>query len=227
MMVLAQACRLSPELAVRFAALCHDFGKGLTPPEFWPSHHGHGQKGLPLIRDFCERFRVPNECRDLALLVSDLHTHIHIAFELKPATLLKVFDKADAWRRPERFAQLLDACRADFHGRTGFEERVYAEPDYVAQALAAAQAVPVKEIVAAGFKGRLFASSWPSGGSTQSAGCATSGPSSRIDEVWRRGMVNKARVNDPGFFIAAPALRAAIHLGRSVPARGRRSRPDS
>ncbi|MGL5225632.1 MAG: multifunctional CCA addition/repair protein, partial [Aeromonas sp.] len=63
------------------------------------------------------------------------------------------FDKADAWRRPERFAQLLETCRADFHGRTGFEERVYAEPDYVAEALAAAQAVPVKEIVAAGFKG--------------------------------------------------------------------------
>ncbi|HDZ8836506.1 TPA: multifunctional CCA addition/repair protein [Aeromonas veronii] len=153
LMVLEQACRISPELTVRFAALCHDLGKGVTPKEFWPSHHGHGQKGLPLIRALCERFRVPNECRDLALLVSDLHTHIHIAFELKPATLLKVFDKADAWRRPERFAQLLDACRADFHGRTGFEERVYAEPDYVAEALAAAQAVPVKEIVAAGFKG--------------------------------------------------------------------------
>ncbi|MGL6151156.1 MAG: multifunctional CCA addition/repair protein, partial [Aeromonas sobria] len=115
--------------------------------------HGHGQKGLPLIRALCERFRVPNECRDLALLVSDLHTQLHIAFELKPATLLKVFDKADAWRRPERFAQLLDTCRADFHGRTSFEERVYAEPDYVAEALAAAQAVPVREIVAAGFKG--------------------------------------------------------------------------
>lgn len=153
LMVLEQACRISPELTVRFAALCHDLGKGVTPKEFWPSHHGHGQKGLPLIRALCERFRVPNECRDLALLVSDLHTHIHIAFELKPATLLKVFDKADAWRRPERFAQLLDACRADFHGRTGFEERVYAEPDYVAEALAAAQAVPVKEIVAAGYKG--------------------------------------------------------------------------
>ncbi len=108
---------------------------------------------MPLIRDFCERFRVPNDSRDLALLVSDLHTHIHIAFDLKPPTLLKVFDKADAWRRPERFAQLLDACRADFHGRTGFEEKVYSQPDYVAQALAAAQAVPVKEIVAAGFKG--------------------------------------------------------------------------
>jgi len=83
-------------------------------------------------------------------------THIHIAFELKPATLLKVFDKADAWRRPERFAQLLDACRADFHGRTGFEEKVYSQPDYVAEALEAAQAVPVKEIVAAGFKGEAI-----------------------------------------------------------------------
>lgn len=98
---------------------------------------------------------MPNDCRDLALLVSDLHTHIHIAFDLKPPTLLKVFDKTDAWRRPDRFAQLLDACRADFHGRTGFEEKVYSQPDYVAQALAAAQAVPVKEIVAAGFKGRI------------------------------------------------------------------------
>ncbi|MHA6999815.1 multifunctional CCA addition/repair protein [Aeromonas schubertii] len=153
MLVLDQACRLSPELPVRFAALCHDLGKGLTPPAFWPSHHGHGQKGLPLIRALCERLRVPNDCRDLALLVSDLHTHIHIAFDLKPATLLKVFDKADAWRRPERFAQLLDACRADFFGRTGFEEKVYSQPDYVAEALAAAATVPVKEIVAAGYQG--------------------------------------------------------------------------
>ncbi|ENY73189.1 multifunctional CCA protein [Aeromonas diversa CDC 2478-85] len=156
MLVLDQACRLSPALPVRFAALCHDLGKGLTPPAFWPSHHGHGQKGLPLIRALCERLRVPNDCRDLALLVSDLHTHIHIAFDLKPATLLKVFDKADAWRRPERFAQLLDACRADFFGRTGFEERVYSQPDYVAEALNAAAAVPVKEIVAAGYQGEAI-----------------------------------------------------------------------
>lgn len=156
MLVLDQACHLSPELPVRFAALCHDLGKGLTPPAFWPSHHGHGQKGLPLIRALCERLRVPNDCRDLALLVSDLHTHIHIAFDLKPATLLKVFDKADAWRRPERFAQLLDACRADFFGRTGFEEKVYSQPDYVAEALAAAATVPVKEIVAAGYQGETI-----------------------------------------------------------------------
>ncbi|MEW7866185.1 multifunctional CCA addition/repair protein [Aeromonas diversa] len=156
MLVLDQACRLSSALPVRFAALCHDLGKGLTPPAFWPSHHGHGQKGLPLIRALCERLRVPNDCRDLALLVSDLHTHIHIAFDLKPATLLKVFDKADAWRRPERFAQLLDACRADFFGRTGFEERVYSQPDYVAEALNAAAAVPVKEIVAAGYQGEAI-----------------------------------------------------------------------
>jgi tRNA nucleotidyltransferase (CCA-adding enzyme) len=153
MLTLEQACRLSPALTVRFAALVHDVGKGLTPKAFWPSHHGHGQKGLPLIRNLCERLRVPADCRDLALLVSDLHTHIHIAFELKPSTLLKVFDKADAWRRPERFAELLLACRADFHGRTGFEEKVYSQPDYVAEAHQAAAAVPVKEIVAAGFKG--------------------------------------------------------------------------
>jgi tRNA nucleotidyltransferase (CCA-adding enzyme) len=153
LLVVAQACQRSPDLAVRFAALCHDVGKGLTPPALWPSHHGHGNKGLVLIEALCERLTVPNECRDLALLVSEWHTDIHRAFELNPTTLLTLFDRADAWRRPARFAQLLMVCRADFHGRTGFEARVYAEPDYISAALQAAQAVPVQAIIAAGFTG--------------------------------------------------------------------------
>jgi tRNA nucleotidyltransferase (CCA-adding enzyme) len=153
LMAIEQAARISLALPVRFATLCHDFGKGLTPASLLPSHHGHGERGLPLISDFCARYRVPNECRDLALLVSEFHTIVHIATELRTVTLLRFFDSIDAWRRPYRLAQLLDCCRADFHGRKGFADRLYTEPDYIAEAFTMAQAVPVQPIIAAGFKG--------------------------------------------------------------------------
>lgn len=156
LMAIEQAARISPDGKVRFATLCHDFGKGLTPPEVLPSHHGHGERGIPLIRDFCQRLRVPNDYRDLALLVSEFHSIIHIALELRSSTLLRFFDRADAWRRPQRLQQLLDCCRADFHGRLGFADKEYPEPDYVAEAFAAAQAVPVAPIVDAGFTGEAI-----------------------------------------------------------------------
>lgn len=156
LMAIEQAAHLSGDLAVRFATVCHDFGKGLTPADILPSHHGHGERGLPLIRDFCQRFRVPNECRDLALLVSEFHSLIHIATELRTSTLLRLFDKIDAWRRPQRLAQLLDCCRADFRGRLGFAEREYPEPEYVAEAFAAASAVPIQPILAAGYRGEAI-----------------------------------------------------------------------
>ena len=155
-MAIEQAALLSDELPVRFATVCHDFGKGLTPANILPSHHGHGERGLPLIREFCNRFRVPNECRDLALLVSEFHSLIHIATELRTSTLLRLFDKIDAWRRPHRLAQLLDCCRADFRGRLGFAGREYPEPEYVAEAFAAASAVPIQPILAAGYQGEAI-----------------------------------------------------------------------
>ncbi|EKE70240.1 multifunctional CCA addition/repair protein [Gallaecimonas xiamenensis] len=153
LMVLEQAALLSSDIEVRFAALCHDFGKALTPPEKWPSHHGHGQSGLPLIKAFCERFRVPNGCRDLALLVSDLHCQVHTAFELKASTLVRLFDKLDAWRKPERVDKLALACIADYKGRTGFEQRPYPQADWLRSAFSAARQVDVKAIVAQGLKG--------------------------------------------------------------------------
>ncbi|ROQ28760.1 multifunctional CCA addition/repair protein [Gallaecimonas pentaromativorans] len=153
LLVLAQAAKLTTDIEVRFAALCHDFGKGLTPPEKWPSHHGHGQSGLPLIKSFCERFRVPNGCRDLALLVSDLHCQVHTAFELRAATLIRLFDKLDAWRKPERVEKLVLACIADIRGRTGFEQHPYPQADWVRRCFNAARTVDVKAIVAQGLKG--------------------------------------------------------------------------
>lgn len=141
LMVLAQAAALSPSPAVRFAALTHDLGKGMTPPEHWPQHRGHEELSVALILGLCERLRVPNECRDLAVLVARYHTHCHRALELRPRTVLKVLENADGLRRPQRFEQFLLACEADARGRTGMESRDYPQAAYLRSALAAASAV--------------------------------------------------------------------------------------
>lgn len=110
-------------------------------------------KGLPLIKQLCVRIKVPNEYKDLALLVSDQHQNIHNAFELRAETLLKILDKADAWRKPQRLAQLLLCCEADMKGRTGFEQQDYPQAGYVNAAYEAAKNVPVKAIIEAGYQG--------------------------------------------------------------------------
>lgn len=153
LMVLEQAATLSNDNAVRFAALVHDLGKALSPKEHLPKHHGHGQKGLPLIKTLCSRIKAPNEYRDLALLVSDQHQNIHNVTELRPETLIKIFDKADLWRKPHRLEQLLLACEADSKGRTGLENSTYPQAEYLRLAFESANSVAVKPIIEAGFKG--------------------------------------------------------------------------
>lgn len=146
MMVLEQAASLSEDLVVRFAALAHDFGKGTSPPEHWPSHRGHEERGVKLIRGFCERLRVPNDCRDLAIDVSRWHTHVHRAFEIRPDTALKVIDAVKGIQRPERFDQLLLACEADARGRTGFENSDYPQGDRMRAARAAAAGISAADV---------------------------------------------------------------------------------
>ena len=141
MMVLHQACALSPEAETRLAALLHDIGKGTTPPAEWPSHHGHEQRGAKLVDRLCDRLRIPNRFRELCRLVAEYHTHCHRAGELKPATLLRTLQKLDALRRPERLDQFLIACEADARGRTGFEQQPYPQADYFKAAQRAAAAV--------------------------------------------------------------------------------------
>lgn len=153
LMVLAQAALLTQDKSVRFAALVHDLGKALSPKEHLPKHHGHGQKGLPLIKALCTRLRVPNEMRDLALLVSDQHQNIHQAFELRSETIIKIFDKADFWRKPERLNQVILSCIADMRGRTGFETHEYPQGEYLIECFSAANNVNVSAIIAAGFQG--------------------------------------------------------------------------
>jgi len=141
MQVVDWAAQQGYALPVRFAALTHDLGKGVTPPQFWPRHHGHEAKSVELVRALCERLRVPAECRDLALIVARDHGNIHRAPELRPSTLVELFERADAFRRPERFEQVLQACECDFRGRPGYEEKSYPAPDYLRAALAVARAV--------------------------------------------------------------------------------------
>ncbi|MEK7737839.1 MAG: multifunctional CCA addition/repair protein [Pseudomonadota bacterium] len=141
MMVMDMAAQLGLPLAARFAALTHDLGKGVTPPEILPRHTGHEAQSVALLGPLCERLRVPSDCRELARLVASYHGDIHRAEQLRPATMVKVLEHCDAWRRPERFDQVLAACEADYRGRLGYAERAYPQTGLWRAALAAARAV--------------------------------------------------------------------------------------
>lgn len=141
MLVVDWAARQGHSLAVRFAALTHDLGKGLTPREHWPKHHGHESKSVELVKAISERLRVPAECRDLALLVARYHGDIHRSLELRPETVLKILESTDAFRRPERFSEILQACESDFRGRPGFETRDYPPVAYFQRAVALASSI--------------------------------------------------------------------------------------
>jgi tRNA nucleotidyltransferase (CCA-adding enzyme) len=153
LLVLAQAARLSADRRVRFAALVHDLGKGATPEHEWPKHHTHELRGVPLVQALCDRLRVPNDYRDLALLVTRHHGLYHRAEELRPATFLKTIEALDAFRKPERVEQYLLACEADARGRPGFEDLPRPETAMFRTAFAAALSVTAKELVAQGLQG--------------------------------------------------------------------------
>jgi len=153
LMTLTMAAQLSPEIDVRFATLCHDLGKALTPPEKWPSHHGHGPAGVKLVEQLCNRLRVPTEIRDLAKLVAEFHDLIHTFPILQPKTVIKLFDKIDAWRKPWRVEQIALTSEADARGRTGFESNDYPQGRQLRAAWEAAQQVTNKEVIDAGFQG--------------------------------------------------------------------------
>ncbi|MDF4534686.1 multifunctional CCA addition/repair protein [Vibrio parahaemolyticus] len=154
LMVAKQAAQLSDSLPVRFAAQVHDLGKGVTPPSEWPSHKLHCHTGLNIIESLCERIRVPNEFRDLALAVCAQHSNIHRADELKPATKLKVLGLLDVWRKPERLEQVLLCCEADHRGRLGLESEPYPQREIFLRAYQAALGVEVQAVIADGFQGK-------------------------------------------------------------------------
>ena len=157
MMVVDMAARISPDLDVRFAALCHDLGKGVTSPDILPSHWGHEERSVELLDSVCERFRVPSRCRDLARIVARYHGLVHKVDELRPATVLDLLDGTDAFRRPERFRQMLLACEADFRGRIGYEGLHYPQGGLLRRLHEAAAAVDASAIAARAPGPRLIA----------------------------------------------------------------------
>ncbi len=152
MMVLQQACLLSDDPVVRFAALTHDLGKGTTDKDILPHHYGHEERGYYLVKELCKRYKVPNQFTQLAEITSRYHTHVHRALEVKPKTLLKVLNATDAYRRPERFAQFLLACTADSHGRPGYEDYDYQQAPFFAMIRNNTAAVDVQAIIKDGFE---------------------------------------------------------------------------
>ncbi len=141
MMVIDMAARIDAPLPARFAALTHDLGKGLTPADVLPRHPGHEQKSVALLGPLCERLRVPSDCRDVARLVARHHGTIHRVDELKASTILELLESCDGLRRPERFAQILLACEADYRGRLGWHERFYPQTQTWLDALAVVRLV--------------------------------------------------------------------------------------
>ena len=158
MLVLKQAVNLTennPILnrsAVRFAAICHDLGKALTPQNILPHHYGHEQAGIKPTRSLCRRLKVPSYFQELAELTCEFHTHIHKAFELRAETVITLFNRFDVWRKPQRFQEFQQVCLADTRGRTGFETKDYPQIDYINQLLQAANEVDVQQVIADGFE---------------------------------------------------------------------------
>jgi tRNA nucleotidyltransferase (CCA-adding enzyme) len=151
--VLREAARLSPDPRVRFAALVHDLGKGETPPQELPRHAGHEKRGVRLVERLCDRYRAPNDYRDLAVLAARWHLHCHRALELRPGTLLELLEAADALRRPERLERLLVVCEADARGHGGREHDPYPQADHLRRAAEAIRAVDPKALMAEGYRG--------------------------------------------------------------------------
>jgi tRNA nucleotidyltransferase (CCA-adding enzyme) len=150
MLVIDYAAERGLDLPVRFAALMHDLGKGATPSDAWPKHHGHEGMGPRLITALCKRLRVPTDCRDLAVMTAREHGNVSRALELRPNTIVTLFERCDAFRKPERFAQMLLAAECDARGRGHatheMRYRDYPQGPWLLRALAAARGVNAGEI---------------------------------------------------------------------------------
>lgn len=157
MLCLRRAAQLDAPATVRFALLAHDLGKGTTPPEQWPKHVMHESRGLPLVDALCSRLKVPVAFRELARMTCKHHTNVHRALQLRAATVLELLEECDAFRRPERFSELLLACQCDAQGRTGLEESPYPQREYLESARATAAGVQLEASEREGLNGPAIA----------------------------------------------------------------------
>ena len=148
MLVLDMAAHLGASLPVRFAALTHDLGKGTTPADVLPRHIAHEERSVRLLKDVCQRLRVPTECAELAQVVAREHGNIHRSSTLNAAAIARLLERCDAWRKPGRFADVLLACECDARGRLGLQDSAYPQRARLAAALARAQSVATHLVAA-------------------------------------------------------------------------------
>ena len=153
LMALTQAAALSEKPEVRLAALLHDLGKALTEPEYWPSHHGHERKGLPVLEHFCQRLRVPKAFKILCARVMEYHTYCHKAFDLRADTLTEMLQNIGAFKADSQLQDFLLACEADARGRTGFENKAYPQAEFIKTAAQTAQAIDTREVLQSNLQG--------------------------------------------------------------------------
>ena len=149
LLVLAECARIDAPLPVRYASLCHDLGKGTTPEAEWPRHLKHEARGVALAAALSQRWRVPSDCKELAELVAREHTHVHQSLDFSAEARLRLIERCDALRRPERFAQLLLACECDARGRAGLQDRAYPQRTALLHDLKAVQSIDQSAISAA------------------------------------------------------------------------------
>ncbi|GAB4358773.1 MAG: multifunctional CCA addition/repair protein [Methylohalobius crimeensis] len=156
LMVVNQAARLTPDTVVRFAALTHDLGKGLTSPDIWPGHRGHETRGLEPLAELCRRFKAPKAYYRLAERVMRYHGHCHRVRELRPGTIVDVLSGVNAFHDNQDFEQFLLACMADALGRKGLEDRPYPQADWWRAFRRAAMAVETAPLLAKGLRGEAL-----------------------------------------------------------------------
>jgi len=149
MMVIDYAAKQNFNLPVRFAALVHDLGKGTTPVDVLPRHIGHEVRGVRLVKEVCKRLRVPNDCKELGVIVANFHGKLHQASKMRPSTMLEFLIELDAIRQPARFNDFLKACEADSRGRTGLEDCSTPEADLMLKVLNAAVSIDAGAIASA------------------------------------------------------------------------------
>ena len=148
LMVLDMAAQMGAPLPVRFACLCHDLGKGTTPADVLPRHIGHEERSARLLKGLCQRLRVPVECREIADVVAREHGNIHRSTDFNPPAVVRLLERCDAFRKPQRFADILLACECDARGRLGLDQSPYPQRPHLLAALAVAQAVATDAVAA-------------------------------------------------------------------------------
>jgi tRNA nucleotidyltransferase (CCA-adding enzyme) len=154
LLVVEEVVKLTKDPTVRFAALVHDLGKGLTPPDILPSHHGHEKAGVPLVESLCQRLKAPNDFTELAKKVSLYHLNCHKAFDLKPGTLVKLLTDIGAYRDELHLERFLLACEADARGRLGLSDRDYPQPDFLREIVRQTKGVSGQTFVNQGKEGK-------------------------------------------------------------------------